>query len=65
MNGNPRRPSEIVEFTKTGAFVAESNVDAGQGGAFGPATRLGVGALFDFAADDDAPNVVIVNSLRP
>ena len=35
VNGDPTHPSELVEFTKGGKFVGESNVDAGQGGAFG------------------------------
>jgi len=40
VNGDPTHPSEIVEFTKSGEFVREFNVDAGQGGAFGIATVL-------------------------
>ena len=32
---HPAHPSEIVEFTKTGEFVREFNVDASQGSAFG------------------------------
>jgi hypothetical protein len=35
VNGDPTQPSDIVEFTKTGKFVSQFNVDAGQGGAFG------------------------------
>ena len=35
VNPDPTQPSEIVEFTKTGKFVGQFNVDAGQGGAFG------------------------------
>ena len=35
VNGDPTHPSGLVEFTKGGKFVGESNVDAGQGGAFG------------------------------
>ena len=35
VNGDPAQPSEIVELTKSGEFVGQFNVDAGQGGAFG------------------------------
>jgi hypothetical protein len=35
VNPDPTQPSEIVEFTTTGTFVKQFNVDAGQGGAFG------------------------------
>ena len=31
VNPDPTQPSEIVEFTKTGKFVGQFNVDAGQG----------------------------------
>ena len=34
-NVNPKQPSEIVEFTTKGAFVAEQSVDPNNGGAFG------------------------------
>ena len=35
VNADPTQPSEIVEFTKQGKFVAQFTVDAAQGGAFG------------------------------
>jgi hypothetical protein len=35
VNSDPTQPSEIVEFTKSGKFVAEFNVDAAPDGAFG------------------------------
>jgi len=38
INPNTARPSEIVEFTKTGQFVGEYNIHQNQGGAFGIAT---------------------------
>jgi hypothetical protein len=38
VNPDPTQPSEIVEFTKSGKFVGQFNVDAGQGGAFGIGT---------------------------
>jgi DNA-binding beta-propeller fold protein YncE len=63
VNPDAAHPSEIVEFTKTGEFVREFNVDASQGGAFGIATALSGFAPFNFAAVDDVPNVVSVYSL--
>jgi hypothetical protein len=63
VNGDATHPSEIVEFTESGEFVREFNVDASQGGAFGIATVLSGHPPFDFAAVDDVPNVVSVYSL--
>ena len=63
VNGDPTHPSEIVEFTKSGEFVREFNVDAGQGGAFGIATVLSGYPPFNFAAVDDVPNAISVYSL--
>jgi hypothetical protein len=60
VNGDPSHPSEIVEFTKSGQFLREFNVDAGQGGAFGIATVLSGTPPFNFAAVDDVPNVISV-----
>jgi len=52
-----------VEFTKSGEFVREFNIDAGQGGAFGIATVLSGFPPFNFAAVDDVPNTISVYSL--
>jgi hypothetical protein len=60
VNGDPTHPSEIIEFTKSGEFVTEFNVDAGQGGAFGIAAVLSGYPRFNFAAVDDVPNVISV-----
>ena len=66
VNGDPTHPSEIIEFTKSGEFVKQFNVDASQGGAFGLATVLSSSPPFNFAAVDDVPNVISVYSLpRP
>jgi hypothetical protein len=60
VNADPTHPSEIVEFTKSGKFVREFNVDAGQGGAFGIATVLTGNPRFNFAAvDDNASNISV------
>ena len=58
-NADPKHPSGIVEFTKRGKFVVESNIDASIGGAFGIAVRPSHRA-FTFAAVDDVPNTVTV-----
>ena len=66
VNGDPTHPSEIIEFTKSGEFVRQFNVDASQGGAFGIAAVLSSSPPFNFAAVDDVPNVISVYSLpRP
>jgi len=72
VNGDPLHPSEIVEFTRYGNFVGESNVDASQGGAFGLATVLpnpqeaGTSVpAFNYAAIDDVPNDVVVTLVPP
>jgi DNA-binding beta-propeller fold protein YncE len=63
VNADVTHPSEIVEFTKSGEFVREFNVDACQGGAFGLATVLSGYPPFNFAAVDDVPNVISVSFL--
>jgi hypothetical protein len=53
VNSDPNHPSELVEFTPDGQFVAERPVDPAQGGSFGMgimSTRHGV---ITFAAVDD------------
>jgi hypothetical protein len=60
VNMDATHPSEIVEFTKSGEFVREFNVDASQGGAFGIATVLAGYPRFNFAAVDDVPNTISV-----
>ena len=54
VNADPAQPSEIVEFTKSGQFVREYNVDSAPGGAFGLDT-LREGA-FNYAVIDDVTN---------
>ena len=63
VNADVNHPSEIVEFTKSGEFVAEYNVDASQGGAFGLDTAAGFGASFNYAAIDDVTNSLAVYRL--
>jgi len=61
VNADPLHPSEIVEFTRTGRYVVEVNVDASQGGAFGLATVLSAqNPAFNYAAIDDVANDLVV-----
>jgi hypothetical protein len=65
VNADPMHPSEIVEFTTTGMFIREFNIEATQGGAFGLATATSPGfpVVFSFAAVDDISNSVLVRSV--
>jgi hypothetical protein len=60
VNGDPTQPSEIVEFTKTGVFVGQFNVDAGQGGAFGMSVASADSNTVRLAVVDDNANDLIV-----
>jgi hypothetical protein len=56
-NVDPNQPSEIVEFTTAGKFVAQFSEDASAGGAFGiDVDNLGGAARF--AAVDDVTNTL-------
>jgi sugar lactone lactonase YvrE len=55
MNADPNQPSEIVEFTTAGQFVAQFSVDPNNGGAFG-VNLVNVGGAVRFAAVDDNKN---------
>lgn len=63
INGNPNQPSELVEFTKCGHFVAQHSVDlGGQGGAFGIALH-GHDDARRLAAVDDVVNTLKIWTL--
>jgi DNA-binding beta-propeller fold protein YncE len=62
VNGDPLHPSEIVEFTRSGHFVREYDVDPSQGGAFGIDTVLHGGA-YNYAVVDDVTNSLSVYGL--
>ena len=57
VNPDSTQPSEIVEYTSTGQFVAQFSVDAAQGSAFGLALETS-GSSFRFVAVNDALNVL-------
>jgi hypothetical protein len=57
-NADPNQPSELVEYTPEGTFLAEQSVDANNGGAFGVASyNIGWGT-FRLAAVDDNSNIL-------
>lgn len=60
VNPDPAHPSEIVEYTATGQFVAQMSVDPSAGAAFGLALEPSPTGGFRFAAVDDATNVLDV-----
>jgi hypothetical protein len=58
INSDPKQPSEIVEFTTQGRFVAQLSMDPAQGGAFGLAFSQPREDVVHFAAvDDNVPNI--------
>jgi hypothetical protein len=57
VNFDPQQPSEIVEFTAGGKFVAQRSLEAAPGSVFGLALQS-TGDGFRFAAVDDALNVL-------
>jgi hypothetical protein len=60
INGDPSQPSEIVEFTPQGRFIAQLSMDPAQGGAFGLAFSQAMDDVVHFAAvDDNVPNITV------
>jgi hypothetical protein len=59
INSDPTQPSEIVEFTKQGAFVKELSMDPSQGGSFGLAVNT-VNNVSTFAAVDDVTSTLVI-----
>jgi hypothetical protein len=53
INSDTSQPSELVEFTVDGQFVAERPVDPAQGGSFGMAIMRSGHGVITFAAVDD------------
>ncbi|UXU92150.1 hypothetical protein [Burkholderia sp. S-53] len=64
VNPDPLQPSEIVEFTVDGRFVAQMQVDTAPGSAFGLAFGQGSKGQSEFAAVDDNTNTATVWTLR-
>ncbi|WP_395065346.1 hypothetical protein [Paraburkholderia silvatlantica] len=64
VNADPQQPSEIVEFTVDGQFVAQMSVDPTPGSAFGLAFGMDSQRHVQFAAVDDNTNSATVWTLR-
>jgi hypothetical protein len=60
VNADPKQPSEIVEFTPQGRFVAQLSIDPALDGAFGIAFAQPQHEFVRFAAVDDNTNTVTV-----
>jgi len=59
-NVDPNQPSELVEYTATGQFLAQMSIDPNNGGAFGlSVNNIGWGTIRLAAVDDNA------NTLNP
>ena len=61
-NVDPNQPSEIVEYSQAGQFVAERSIDPNNGGAFGLAVGTSASGLTYLAAVDDNTNQLDVIS---
>lgn len=64
VNPDPNQASEIVEFTPSGQFVAQMQVDPSPGSAFGLAFGLSSSGQSQFAAVNDSTNTATVWTLR-
>jgi hypothetical protein len=64
VNPDSTQPSEIVEYTSAGTFVAQRPIDTAPGSAFGLALGSSGGSL-RFAAVDDALNVLDIWIISP
>lgn len=63
VNVDVLHPSEIVEFSKSGKFVREYDVDASTGGAFGIDAVADSDGRFNYAVVDDVTNNLTVYRL--
>jgi hypothetical protein len=62
-NADPNAPSELIEFTTAGTFVAQSSIDANNGGAFGLALfNIGWGTVQLAYVDDNANTLTIMTT---
>lgn len=63
VNADPQHPSEIVEFTADGRFIAQLQIDPLPDGAFGLAFGFSSDHRLQFAAVDDNTNTATVWTL--
>lgn len=65
-NADPNQPSELVEYTAAGQFVAQMSIDPNNGGAFGLAVNnIGWGTIRLAAVDDNANLLKIWTTVIP
>ena len=64
-NADPNQPSELVEFTTSGQFVAQLSVDPNNGGAFGLALTVAADGTITLIATDDNSNQLKFYSYTP
>jgi hypothetical protein len=65
-NADPNQPSELVEYTAAGQFLAQMPVDPNNGGAFGLAVNnIGWGTIRLGAVDDNANTLNIWTTIIP
>jgi hypothetical protein len=65
-NADPAQPSELVEFSATGQFLAQMSLDPNNGGAFGLAVNnLGWGTIRLAAVDDNTNTLNIWTTVIP
>jgi len=65
-NVDPNQPSELVEYTPEGQFLAQQSVDPNNGGAFGVAAyNIGWGTFRLAAVDDNANALNIWTAVAP
>jgi hypothetical protein len=57
-NADPNQPSELVEYSATGQFLAQMSIDPNNGGAFGLAVNNIGWGTFRLAAVDDNTNTL-------
>ncbi len=65
INGDPNQPSEIVEFTPTGTFVAQVSLNSAQGGAFGLALSSTGNSITVDAVNDITNTLEIFTITKP
>jgi hypothetical protein len=63
-NVDPSQPSEIVEFTPTGAFISQFSVDPNPGGSFGIGLLQVDDGIAFAAVDDNAATATVWNKLH-
>lgn len=65
VNGDATQPSELVEFTPQGKFVAQFSLDPASGAAFGLALRAQGDRVELVAVNDDSNSIEIFNLDNP